>query len=248
MRGRVQRSGWMGTPHKNVKATEIRAQRSRTGEPLTPETEEGYLEHLKRKGWAQGTIDSYRRKIRRLYGDLPEDGKAILDRTLGWWRDKLDAVADAQPELTRSEYLRLLSTARSLEREQVYLLVRLFWEYKPAGSGAGACHGGGGPGGEAERELQLLEGDHLVSGDAVPGAAGVHEDQGDLQRPGFSHPEREADRPDQRDGVYLPAVPGGQKGSPRAAREGIERNVTLLVEQGQDRLMEKEQMEIWWDG
>ena len=39
--------------------------------------------------------------------------------------DKLDAVADPQPELTRSEYLRLLSTARSLEREQVYLLVKL---------------------------------------------------------------------------------------------------------------------------
>lgn len=40
--------------------------------------------------------------------------------------DKLDEVADAQPELTRSEYLWLLSTARVLEREQVDLQVKLF--------------------------------------------------------------------------------------------------------------------------
>ena len=31
-------------------------------------------------------------------------------------------------------------------------------------------------------------------------------------------------------------------------REGIERNVTLLVERAQDRLMEEEQLQIGWDG
>ena len=31
-----------------------------------------------------------------------------------------------QPELTRTEYLRLLQTARALNRERVYLLVKLF--------------------------------------------------------------------------------------------------------------------------
>ena len=46
-----------------------------------------------------------------------------------------------------------------------------------------------------------------------------------------------------------------EKGNPRclrklyqATREGIERNVTLLVERAQDRLMEEEQLEIGWDG
>ena len=46
-----------------------------------------------------------------------------------------------------------------------------------------------------------------------------------------------------------------EKGSPRclrklyqATREGIERNVTLLVERAQDRLMEEEQLQIGWDG
>lgn len=161
MRGRVQWSGPVGTPRKSVKTIEMRTPRNSKAAPLTPETMDGYLEHLRTKGRAPGTIDSYRRKLKRLYRELPEDGKAIRQGTLRQWReklaqdgctpaainqfmvaangyleymgarefqvvDKLDAVADPQPELTRSEYLRLLSTARSLEREQVYLLVKLF--------------------------------------------------------------------------------------------------------------------------
>ena len=34
--------------------------------------------------------------------------------------------SELQPELTRTEYLRLLQTARALGRERVYLLVKLF--------------------------------------------------------------------------------------------------------------------------
>ena len=39
---------------------------------------------------------------------------------------QLDVGGDDQPELTRTEYLRLLSAARLLERERTYLLVKLF--------------------------------------------------------------------------------------------------------------------------
>ena len=35
-------------------------------------------------------------------------------------------VDDVQPELTRTEYLRLLTTARALDKERLYLLVKLF--------------------------------------------------------------------------------------------------------------------------
>lgn len=35
-------------------------------------------------------------------------------------------VEDVQPELTRTEYLRLLTTARALDKERLYLLVKLF--------------------------------------------------------------------------------------------------------------------------
>ena len=40
---------------------------------LTPESIDGYLEHLRSVGRVQGTLDSYRRKIGRLYQTLPEE-------------------------------------------------------------------------------------------------------------------------------------------------------------------------------
>ena len=89
MRGRVQRSGASGTPQKSVKTIEMRMPRSRNAVPLTPETIGGYLEHLQAKGRAQGTIDSYSRKIKRLYRELPEDGKMIRQGTLRVWREEL---------------------------------------------------------------------------------------------------------------------------------------------------------------
>ena len=39
---------------------------------------------------------------------------------------QLEITDDIQPELTRTEYLRLLSTARALGKERVYLLVKVF--------------------------------------------------------------------------------------------------------------------------
>ena len=39
---------------------------------------------------------------------------------------QLEAAPEAQPELTRTEYLRLLQVARTLDRERAYLLVKVF--------------------------------------------------------------------------------------------------------------------------
>ena len=128
---------------------------------LTPESIDSYLEHLRSAGRVQGTLDSYRRKIGRLYQTLPEGDKAIRRDTLPWWReklaeegcsaaginqfvivvngylgymdarelqvtDRLESAKEPQLELTRHEYLRLLSAARSLDWEQAYLLVKVF--------------------------------------------------------------------------------------------------------------------------
>ncbi len=41
-------------------------------------------------------------------------------------RRTLDECNDVQPELTRTEYLRILSAARALEKERTYLLVKVF--------------------------------------------------------------------------------------------------------------------------
>lgn len=277
------------------KKTNSMVQKRREKEvPLTPENINGYLEHLRSAGRVQGTLDSYRRKIRRLYQALPEDGKSIRRDTLPWWReklveegrspaginqfviavngyleymgarefqvvDKLDAVADPQPELTRSEYLRLLSAARSLGREQVYLLVKLF--------------------GNTDLPVQELE--HVTVEAVQAGMLSVNYScskeiirfPGCLCRELLEYAKARGirsgpifltrnGRPIDRTNVTVSirrlcsaARIAEEKGSPRclrklyqATREGIERNVTLLVERAQDRLMEEEQLEIGWDG
>ena len=125
--------------------------------PLTPESIDGYLEHLRSVGRTEGTLETYRQRLGQLYQALPEDSKSIRRDTLIWWREKLVeegrsaaginqyiivingylgymGARDFQvidrlegddkpvPDLTRNEYLRLLSAARILGREQTYLL------------------------------------------------------------------------------------------------------------------------------
>jgi len=210
--------------------------------PLTPELIDSYMDYLQAKGRAQGTIDSYQRKLKRLYGDLPEAGKAVGRDTLGLWRgklardgysaaainqfviaangyleymgarefqvtDKLEVSDEFQPELTRGEYLRLLSAARLLGRERTYLLVKVF--------------------GNSDLPVQELE--HLTVEAAqrgtlsvryncstevirfpqrrLPGAAGLRGAGRNPLRPHLPHPGREAHRPQQCDrGGGLPSL------------------------------------------
>lgn len=151
----------VGMAAVNTKPSGMMISQSESGVPLTQENIDRYLEYLRSAGRVQGIIDSYRRKIGRLYQALPKDEKAIRRDTLLWWReklaeegcsptginqfiivvngyleymgarelqmvDRLKSPGEFQPELSRNEYLRLLSAARSLGREQAYLLVKVF--------------------------------------------------------------------------------------------------------------------------
>ena len=79
----------------NARANIAALQQEERELPLTQDSIDGYLEYLRSIGRAQGTLDSYRRKIRRLYQALPENSKLIRRDTLLQWRDKLaeDAAA-----------------------------------------------------------------------------------------------------------------------------------------------------------
>ena len=262
--------------------------------PITPEGIDGFLEHLRAKGRVQGTLNTYRKKLDRLYQALPEDGKAIRRDTLLNWRkqlaeeglasetinqsvvaangyleymgarefqvtEKLGSPDQSTPELTRSEYLRLLSTARSLGREQVYLLVKLFGntdlpvqelghvtvEAVRAGmlSVSYSC----------SKEIIRFPGclcrellDYAQSRGIRTGPVFLTRNGKPIDRTNVTVSIRRLCR-----AAQLPE----EKGSPRclrklyqATREGIERNITLLVEQAQDRLMEEEQLQVGWDG
>lgn len=260
---------------------------------LTPESIDGYLEHLRSVGRVQGTLDSYRRKIGRLYQTLPDEDKSIRQDTLPWWReklaeegysaaginqfvivvngylgymgarelqvtDRLESAEEPQPELTRSEYLRLLSAARSLDREQAYLLVKVFGNsdlpvQELSRLTVEAARGG------------MISISRRCSKEIIrfPGAVcrellDYAERQGIRSGPIFlTRAGKLIDRTYAAQSIrrLCPAaqVPE-EKGNPRCLRkmyqtirDGIERNVALLVERAQDRLLEDEQLTVGWE-
>ena len=115
-----------------------------------------YLDSLAARGRRRETIQVYRPKLEAFYHFLPEDKRVAADTLELWRaallregyspgtanthngllaylgrRDlqligQLDTEEESQPELSRTEYLRLLATARNLGRERTYLMVKVF--------------------------------------------------------------------------------------------------------------------------
>ena len=81
-------------------------------------TLERWRESLLKAGYAASTINSFL-SVSNAYLDFVGHREYQL-------ASQLKQEAEVQPELTRTEYLRLLQTARALNRERVYLLVKLF--------------------------------------------------------------------------------------------------------------------------
>ena len=81
-------------------------------------TLERWREKLVKEGYAPSTINSYL-SVNNAYLDFVGHREYQL-------ANQLKLETELQPELTRTEYLRLLQTARALDREKVYLLVKLF--------------------------------------------------------------------------------------------------------------------------
>lgn len=165
----------------------------------------------------------------------------------------LELGGDIQPELTRTEYLRLLSTARTLGKEREYLMVKVF-----AATGISV------------RDLPRLTVEAARAGKIKLPAAVVHipdclreelldyaKRQGIVTGPLFV---TRNGVPYTRNGVTSliqrlcrdARVPE-EKANPRCLKKlyqstqaSIQANIALLVEQSHDRLLETEQLAIGW--
>lgn len=264
--------------------------------PLTQDSIDGYLEYLRSIGRAQGTLDSYRRKIRRLYQALPENSKLIRRDTLLQWRDKLAedgfpagainqyiiaangyleymgarefqvtdmlrSTPSPQPELTRSEYLRLLSAARLLGREQTYLLIKVFGNSNLPVQDLSrltvevACAGMlsvGRSGCKSSKEIIRFP--NRVCQELLDYARRSGVQSGPIFR---TRTGKLLDRTNVT--VSIRRLCGAaqvpeEKGSPRCLRKmyqttskSIERNIALLTEQAMERMLEEEQLTVGWD-
>ena len=250
-----------------------------------------YLAHLRAMGRPEGTIQTYRLGLDRLYQSLPED-KEVGPNTLHWWQgalleagyspstvntwlsvaasflDYLDYPLyraprqlapdrGAQPELSRTEYLRLLQTARLLEKEREYLYVKVFTQV-----------------GLSVQELNRLTVEAAQAGFIPPGPgeeealrlpAGLREELLDYSRrrgvrsgPVFvTRTGRAVKRTNVSDSVRRlcrEAQVAPEKGNPRCLRKlyletqaSIRDSLRLLAEQTYDRLLESEQAMVGWN-
>lgn len=167
----------------------------------------------------------------------------------------LEPGRKAQPELTRTEYLRLLSTARILGKERTYLLIKLFGavgltvqelpqvtvEAAEAGT---LCLSAGRtvriPGSLRTELLEYAKREGIISGLIFTSGGGKA-----LHRSNISGSIR---------ALCRDAQVAEEKGNPRCLRKlyqatqaRIVSNISAVVEQAYDRLLETEQLAIGWD-
>ena len=171
--------------------------------------------------------------------------------------DKLNSPGELQPELSRNEYLRLLTAARSLGREQAYLLVKVF--------------------GNSDLLVQELKNLTVEAAQAGMLSVSYNYSKEIIRFPNsvcqelLDYAERRGIRSGPifltRNGKTIDRTYAAQsirrlcsatqvpeeKGNPRclrkmyqATRDGIELNIALLVEKAQDRLLAEEQLTVGW--
>lgn len=282
-------------PYLQRSVSPRRPQHGWTSDPGVRLTSEGikkFLDACQEKGLVEGTIECYRRGLKHLYEDLPED-KTIRHGTLEHWQEKLIQQGYApstvnsflssgnsfveftghreyqlverlernhglQPELTRAEYLSLLQTARALGKEKIYLLIKLF-----------------GSTSLTVQELSKVTVEAVETGKVPIVFSGVKAMvhlpahlQGELldyaKRSGYlSGPIFRTRNGTPVNRTYVSTairnlcaearVPE-EKGNPQclkrlyqATRGLIENNISLLVEQAMDRLLEQEQLAVGWE-
>ncbi len=213
-------------------------------------TLEHWREHLVKAGYAPSTINSYL-SVNNAYLDFVGHREYQL-------ANQLKLETELQPELTRTEYLRLLQTARTLGREKVYLLVKLF-----------------GTTGLTVQELEKVTVEAVKDGKLTVTFSRnkqvLHIPEG-LQKELLDYAKRNGYFSGPifltKDGTPMSrtyvstiirqlctaAKVSEEKGNPRClkrmyqtTRAGIEGNIALLAEQAHNRLLEQEQLEIGWN-
>jgi site-specific recombinase XerD len=171
--------------------------------------------------------------------------------------EKLKIPKKVPPELTRSEYLRLLSTAKILGDERTYLLVKVFGnsdlpvQKLPDLTVEAAKVGQLSVNYKYSSEIirfpevvcrELL--DYAKRQGILTGPIILDRDNSPMGRSNVTHRIRQL--------CQAAQVPV-EKGNPRylrklyhVTRSGIERNIAMLVDQAQDRMLEEEQLSVGW--
>ncbi len=212
-------------------------------------TLEKWRESLIESGYVSGTVNSYL-SVANMYLDF-------IGRREYQMSERLEQTPEVQPELSRAEYLQLLQAARKLGKERDYLMIKLFGTVELS-----------------VRELPKLTVEAVKAGKLIIDmnrSKRIVRLPEVLQKELLEFAERKgyASGPvfQTRDGrpmnrAYItrmiraicPAAGVAEdKGSTRclqklyrSTRAGLESNISLLIDQAHERLLEQEQLKIGW--
>ena len=205
---------------------------------------------LLREGYSPGTANTH---VSAANGLLAYLGRRDL-QLIG----QLDTEEEIQPELSRTEYLRLLATARNLGRERTYLMVKVF---ALTGIRVSELNRGTVRAVEEGRVLTACDGraQYVLIPACLRKELTVY-----LRRVGITagpvfvtrsgHPMRRTQVSGEIRTLCRDARVDGDKSNPRCLRrlyqvtqERIRDSVQILAEQAHERMLEEEQLTVGWE-
>lgn len=209
-----------------------------------------WQEDLRKNGYAPRTMNLF---FAAVNGFLKRAGARDLQIS-----NRLEPSDEPQPELSRTEYLRLLQTAKLLGKEREYLLIKLFGTtglplQELSQVTVESVHNGKLLTTSSKNKQIICLPDFLckellsyASRNAIEiGAVFLTRDRKPMGRTNVTMAIRQ---------ICVAAQLPEEKGNPRCLKRlyhatitGIEDNVALLVEHAHKRIIEKEQLSVGWD-
>ena len=213
---------------------------------VTRDTLPAWRDSLLARGYSPGTVNTHLSAANGLLEHMDRRDLQLVGR--------LTAARPVQPELTRTEYLRLLQTARTLGREWIYLMVKVF---ALTGIRVGELSLMTAEAVEAGR--LPAEGESLIPGCLRQELLDYMDRRGIRTGPVFVSRNGRALRRTQVTAeiqtLSWDARVEEAKCTPRclqrlyrSTRTDVERSVRLLAEQAYERMLDTEQLAVGWDG
>ena len=214
---------------------------------IRPDTLERWQQHLHRKGYTARTINVH---LSAANSFLRFCGRRDLQMDI-----RLPEQTAETPTATRAEYIRLLQAARNDGKERLYLLIKMFGATGLSVSSLPDVTIEAVERGVIETEKK----EHIHLPDCLrqelldyARRQGVRSGQLFLTRSG--KPVSRTNVSDSIRRLCRDAQVPEEKGSPRClrrmyqqTREDMQQNITALLDQAYERLLEKEQQSVGWD-
>ena len=214
------------------------------------ETLAKWRESLIENGYASGTVNSYL-SVANMYLDF-------IGRREYQMAERLDQTSEAQPELSRMEYLQLLQAAHKLGKERDYLMIKLFGTVELSVRELPKLTVEAAQAGkliiDANRSKRIVRLPEVLQKELLDYTVRKGYTTGPIFQTRDGRPMNRAYITRMIRAICPAAGVAEDKGSPRclqklyrSTRAGLESNISLLIDQAHERLLEQEQLEIGWD-